>query len=378
MSLFLLAFFIVYGGVHFYFFAKFRGAFAPGPACSSALILFLALMVIAPILVRLAERAGYEDAARILAYAGYVWMEVLFLFFSASVALDLFRLAAGAARLVAHRDLPGLGVSGRTAFLTASAISVCISFYGYFEALQFRAERIVIKSAKIPVEIGRIRVVQISDVHLGLIVGEKRLRRIIREIEATKADMLVSTGDLVDGQIDGLSELVAPLREIKPKYGKYAVTGNHEWYAGIDQALNFTRKTGFAVMDGKALYQGGITVAGVSDPASRQMGVFGGTPEKEMLARLPRDKFTLLLKHRPVVEKESPGLYDLQLSGHIHQGQIFPFILVTRLIYPAPSGASRQEGAGTLYVSRGTGTWGPPIRFLAPPEVTVIDLVHGE
>ena len=94
--------------------------------------------------------------------------------------------------------------------------------------------------------------------------------------------------------------------------------------------------------------------------------------ETEMLSPLPRDKFVLLLKHRPLVDKDAIGLFDLQLSGHIHKGQIFPFTLLTALYYPLTS-----EKNTALYVSRGSGTWGPPIRFLAPPEVTVIELVHG-
>jgi hypothetical protein len=97
--------------------------------------------------------------------------------------------------------------------------------------------------------------------------------------------------------------------------------------------------------------------------------------EKEILSPLPAVTFTLLLKHRPIISKESIGLFDLQLSGHTHKGQIFPFSLVTRLYYPIHSGLLELVNGSHLYVSRGAGTWGPPIRFLSPPEVTVIDLI---
>ncbi|HKZ17475.1 MAG TPA: hypothetical protein VJ161_08435 [Geobacteraceae bacterium] len=107
------------------------------------------------------------------------------------------------------------------------------------------------------------------------------------------------------------------------------------------------------------------------------MGTGRTVAEKDLLRQLPNSRFTLFLKHRPVVEKGSAGLFDLQLSGHIHKGQIFPFNLVTRLFYPVKTGFSHLQGNAALYVSRGTGTWGPPVRFLAPPEITVIDLVHG-
>jgi predicted MPP superfamily phosphohydrolase len=115
----------------------------------------------------------------------------------------------------------------------------------------------------------------------------------------------------------------------------------------------------------------------VNDPAGLQLGTTRPLAEKDLLGPLPDLRFTLFLKHRPVVEKGSAGLFDLQLSGHIHKGQIFPFNLVTRLFYRVKTGFWHLQGDAALYVSRGTGTWGPPVRFLAPPEITVIDLVHG-
>jgi predicted MPP superfamily phosphohydrolase len=98
--------------------------------------------------------------------------------------------------------------------------------------------------------------------------------------------------------------------------------------------------------------------------------------EEAMLSKLPRNQFTLFLKHRPVIDNETRGLFDLQLSGHTHKGQIFPFSIITKLYYPNQAGLLALEKNTHLYVSRGTGTWGPPIRFLASPEVTIIDLIH--
>ena len=117
-----------------------------------------------------------------------------------------------------------------------------------------------------------------------------------------------------------------------------------------------------------------INIAGVDDPVVRGYGQSPGVPERQLLSSFPKDKFTLFLKHRPDVEQSSEGLFDLQLSGHAHKGQLFPFTLVVRLVFPRIAGLYRLASGSWLYVSRGTGTWGPPIRFLAPPEVTVIDL----
>jgi predicted MPP superfamily phosphohydrolase len=378
MSLFLLTFFLIYGGVHVYTFFRVRSAFAPGPAASACFILFLLLMVVAPILVRLTERGGFEETARMLAYAGYCWMGLLFLFFCASLAIDVYRLLMYSFGLVMRRDFSTLIPSDRTGFLVAFSYAVCVAIYGYFEALNIGTERIVVKSPRVPAEVGRITLVQISDVHLGLIVRTGRLQRIIRRISAAKPDILVSTGDLVDGQINDLAPLVDALGDIKPKYGKYAVTGNHEYFAGIGQAMDFTKKAGFKVLHGEKADVAGITIVGVDDPGGYQTGIVKKVDERELLSRYSTEKFTIFLKHRPVVEKNSLGLFDLQLSGHIHNGQIFPFRLVSHLFYPVVTGCSRPDNNTVLYVSRGTGTWGPPIRFLAAPEVTVIELVHGD
>jgi hypothetical protein len=120
---------------------------------------------------------------------------------------------------------------------------------------------------------------------------------------------------------------------------------------------------------------GAINLAGVDDPAGPGVGS-SDTGEKRLLSSLPKEKFVLFLKHRPSVDRESLGLFDLQLSGHVHCGQIFPFRLITRLFYPYVAGFYPLPHGSSLYVNRGSGTWGPPIRFLAPPEVTIVDIVH--
>ncbi|MEA3437655.1 MAG: metallophosphoesterase, partial [Thermodesulfobacteriota bacterium] len=223
----------------------------------------------------------------------------------------------------------------------------------------------------------RLKIVQISDVHLGLIVGKHRLKRIIERIKAEKPDILVSTGDLVDGQMNNLSELTGMIREIPTKYGKYAVLGNHEFYAGLQDALKVTTDAGFRVLRAEGLnIPGVINVAGVDDPAGKRYGMEPNVSAKALLSKLPRKYFTLILKHRPHLDEAEGGLFDLQLSGHTHKGQIFPFSLIVKLFYPYFNGLVSLGNNSYIYVSRGTGTWGPPVRFLAPPEITVIELVH--
>lgn len=376
MILFVLTFFTIYGGVHWYAFIRARHALALGTGAGAALAGFMLAMVAAPFLVRAVERLGYELAARALSYVAYCWMAALFLFFCFSLSLDLANLIARTARWAIRSDFSAVIVSARTSFFLCLGFSLIACVYGYFEALDVRTERLRIETVKLPAGIDRLTIVQISDVHLGMIVRCSRMKNILDLVKAEKPDIFVSTGDLVDAQINHLTGLADLLQEVKPKYGKYAVTGNHEFFAGLNQALQFTRDAGFTMLRDQAQSDGPVSIAGVDDPAGIQLKVAQPMSEKALLAGLPKEKFTLLLKHQPRLDPEAEGLFDLQLSGHTHRGQIYPFRYISGLVYPLNAGRYDLAKGSILYVSRGTGTWGPPMRFFAPPQITVIELVR--
>jgi predicted MPP superfamily phosphohydrolase len=377
MTLFLITFFLLYSGMHLYAFLKARNAFNPGTTASAILIFFMLTMMFAPFIVRLSEKNGFDISARVMSYIGYTWMGLIFLFFTSSIALDIFRIIVHTVEFITKKNFHYLKPAAGFSFYAAFLLAVLISIYGYFEADNIRTERIIIKTSKLSEQTGNLRIVQISDIHIGLIVREERLKKILEKVRTANPDILVSTGDLVDGQLNNLEGFSDFFREINPRYGKFAVTGNHEFYAGLSQALDFTGKAGFTILRGQGIsIDGLINIAGVDDPAGRNYILLKGAPEKELLSQFPGENFTLLLKHRPAVDKNSIGLFDLQLSGHSHKGQIFPFSLITKFYYPVDAGFSRLINNSSLYVSRGAGTWGPPIRFLSPPEITVIDIVY--
>ncbi len=375
MILFLLAYLSIYGGVHLYAFLKLKKGFDLGLPVYLILAVFMALMVVAPILARILEHYGQETVARGLAYVAFIWMGLLFIFISTSFFFDIYRLFHFMARQLTQSPLAGLTLTIRHFCILSIILSFIVVLYGYFEALNIKTEHITVKTDKLPDQIKRVRVVQISDVHLGLIVGRSRLQRILDQVTRARPDILVSTGDLVDGQMDNLETLAGMLLSIPAKYGKYAITGNHEFYAGLDRSLAFTEKAGFTILRGQGMtVDNVINIAGVDDPARGPYRTGQAVSEKALLGKLPRDRFTLFLKHQPIVRHESSALFDLQLSGHTHKGQIFPFNLVTKLYYRRHAGLYKLDNNALLYVSRGSGTWGPPVRFLSPPEVTVIDI----
>ena len=372
MSLFFLTFFSLYSSLHYYIFTKIDDAFSLTVLSSIFLLAFMLFMVISPLLVWFLEKHGYESLARMTAYVGYTWMGFAFLFFASSVAIDGYRLILYLGGLILKKEIgaPSLPLRFFIPFFFALAAGV----YGHYEAWGIRTERVIVRNPKIPKDSGILKIVQISHVHLGMIVREERLRKILEKVKMENPDIFISTGDLVDAQINHLDGLTRHFQEIQPRMGKFAITGNHEYYAGLRQALDFTQRAGFRLLRGKGTTIGGVlNIAGVDDPTGRYDGK-ENVSERDLLGGLPRDKFTILLKHRPVIDKESLGLFDLQISGHTHRGQIFPFVVLSRLFFPYNSGFFQLSNQAILYVSRGSGTWGPPMRFLAPPEVTIFEL----
>ncbi|PWB67135.1 MAG: metallophosphoesterase [Deltaproteobacteria bacterium] len=375
MSLFLLTFFLVYGGTHAYALYKAQTAFGFGWKTLLAAAPVLAALLCGPLIVYFFSVRGMEGASRWVSWIAYVWMGLLFFFTWTNLALDGANLAARAASAVFGNTPKGLIVYGRPAFLSLAALSVVLGFYSFLEASHLRTEHLRIETEKLPAAARRIRIAQISDVHLGLMVRHRRARAIAEAIRDAKPDLVVSTGDLVDGRINHLDGLSGILRDIPAPLGKYAVTGNHEFYAGIGPSLDFTRRAGFTVLRGQDAPVGNaLRLVGVDDPAAGSFVPREGRSEEELMGSGPSPRFTILLKHRPVLSPAARTAADLQLSGHTHNGQIFPFRLLVRLFYPLLSGLYESKGGAALYTSRGTGTWGPPMRFLASPEVTIIDI----
>ena len=163
----------------------------------------------------------------------------------ALLSLDLYRGLTALAGLVARKDLSGFVPGAKAAFLVPLVLSFAATAYGYYEALHIRAERVVIETDRLPDGVDRLKICQITDVHLGLLIREERLARMLDVVRKEAPDMLVSTGDLVDGPLEHLPGLLDQFRDVRPVLGKYAVTGNHEFNVGLDAALAFTKEAGF-------------------------------------------------------------------------------------------------------------------------------------
>jgi hypothetical protein len=250
MSFFLISFFLTYGACNFYVFMKAKAALHLSTAAALLLTVFIFVMLASPFIVRWTEKTGHETSATVTAYIGYTWLGLVFLFVSSSFALEAYRLILYAAGFLLKKDFTVASGSAQHAFFVPLVLALSIAVYGFFEAKQIRTEHILIRTSKLPEGLERLRIAQISDVHLGLIVGERKLRNILREAEKADPDILVSTGDLVDAEICGAKRYADILSKVK-KHGKFGVTGNHEFYAGLAQSLGRS-EAGTAMLRGKS------------------------------------------------------------------------------------------------------------------------------
>lgn len=368
-------FLTLYGGMHFYILRKTVAAFS---VSSGPLLVVLIFLLLAPLVAEILKSARLFSVAEPLGWIGYMWMGFAFLFFFFFLSLDLgVLLLQGGDRLFGGQTGRILVPSPRLSFLLAATLALAATAHGFFAARQILLGQVRIETAQLGPGSVPVRIVQVSDLHLDLWSDRRRIERIAETIESLRPDLLVCTGDLFDLDPDRLNACLEPLRRLAPRFGKLAVTGNHEGYMGPVRTRAAFARAGFRMLaqDGVTV-NGNIHIAGVDDPAVHNRIGMDRRAERELLERFPRQGFTVLLKHQPRVDREAAKRFDLQLSGHTHGGQIFPFHLISRLAYPqARPGLSRPAPGTWLYVNRGTGTWGPPIRFLAPPEITVIDLV---
>jgi uncharacterized protein len=372
---FLSLFLSCYGAMHLYVLIKARRAFYLQNSAYILLLVLLAFLMIAPIQAAVLERQDQRVLSMVMAWIGFIWMGALFIFVCLAVPLDAYHIALAALRRISNQDLIRLMLSRRQAFILLCLATVVLMIYGSIAAYCVRPESITLKSAKIPASMGKLRIVQISDLHVGNMMFPARAASIVKAVESTHPDILVSTGDLVEGRSPFLSTIADAIRAIPAPLGKFAVTGNHEFYMGLERAAAFTRQAGFTLLRNRSVrINDAVTITGVDDPA----GGISGPPEHTLLQSLPGGTFTLLLKHRPIVDGKSRGHFDLQLSGHTHRGQIFPFTLVVDMFYPLTSGLHHILPESWVYVQRGTGTWGPPFRIFAPPEITIIDVLPGQ
>jgi hypothetical protein len=238
---------------------------------------------------------------------------------------------------------------------------------------------VAVKLPGLPRTLDGFRIVQMSDIHIGDILGRPFLEELVRRCNALKPDLVAVTGDLVDGTVEHLSPAVAALERLTSRHGTYFIMGNHEYYSGDVEWAEALTGMGIHVLRNRFVTLGDaggrLDLVGVDDYGHRDARDGRGYDLGKALLGRDRDRPAVLLAHQPrgVEDALSQGV-GLQLSGHTHGGQLFPITLVVQASYRYPAGLYRV-GEGHVYTSRGTGFWGPPMRIGSPPEITAVTLL---
>lgn len=365
--------------IHFYLWARLvRDPALPEPwrQVATVALVILGMSIPASMLVwRILPRAY----AIPIAWFGYLWMGVMFvtlvlLWGGEFVRWSWVKYAQLAVVNAGRRDFLAQVLAGGSATL-----ALAVSGWGIWSAIRpVEVKRIVVKLKNLPQSLSGFRLVQLTDVHVGPTIGRNFIEDVVSKVNELDADAIAITGDLIDGSVAEIGEAVRPLGHMRSKHGTFFVTGNHEYYSGADDWLAFLTTIGIRPLRNECITLGDgqdcLQIAGVDDWTAHQFGNGHGADMNRALESRDTARPVVLLAHQPVHfdEAKEHGV-DLQISGHTHGGQIFPFGLLTRLVQPFVSGLHRR-GDTQIYVSSGTGYWGPPMRIAAPAEITLIEL----
>jgi predicted MPP superfamily phosphohydrolase len=365
----------VYFGGNFYIYKRATQALHAEGFFFLLFKMFLLALILSFPISRLMDRFCRCEFSNFLTVVGSFWLGAMLYSVLTLVFIDLLRVINHYFNVFPQFVDSNPVTAGRVLFVCGFLLVSVTMVFGFFSARNVKITHIDIPLEKLSPKHNSFNIVQISDVHLGTIIHKERLIEIVEKVNALKPDLVLITGDLVDENVEKLEDMVEPLSKIKSRLGVYAVTGNHEFYAGVDKAVRFMEQAGVSVLRNRY-----VTI----DSILNLVGLDYITPEgwrgredllleaimKDMDKSLP----TILMYHTPIRLKqaEAAGI-DLQLSGHTHKGQLFPFNLITKLVYTVDSGYTRI-GKMQIYVSNGVGTWGPPLRVGAPPEIVQIIL----
>jgi hypothetical protein len=366
-------------GTHYYIWARLiRDAQLPPPwgTIGTFTLVGLASLIVAGIMLRRAPRTVMGP----IMWVAYTWLGLMFLLVVLLAGADLVRALASVWARV--RSSPPQDPERRVAiarWLSAlvglGAVGLgAISVGNVLRAVAVKRVRIELR--KLPSSASGYRIALLSDVHVGPTIGKGFIEDVVRRVNALEPDLIAIAGDLVDGSVAELGPLLAPLAQLRAKDGVFFITGNHEYYSGVDEWLAFLPTLGLRVLVNERVSiggEGGFDLAGVEDLSAHGFEGHRADLPRALLGRDP-SRALVLLAHQPkaIVEAEGLGV-DLQLSGHTHGGQIFPWMYAVALDQPYVAGL-HDHGNAKIYVSCGTGYWGPPMRLGAPAEITHIEL----
>jgi len=370
-------FFTVYALVNYYIFLRGWQAIQPGSASRAVYLGTFLFLALAFVVGRFLERWWLSPVSETLVWIGSFWLAAMLYLFLAVLVLDLLRLVNHFVPFFPAWVTADYARFKERGFIAVGLTVIAVIMAGHINALLPRVKEITIAVHKPIGGEGDLRIVAASDIHLGTIVGRRRFERIVARMNALSPDVILLPGDIVDEDLGPVikENLGETLRSLRAPMGVFAVTGNHEYIGGAEAAVRYLTEHGVTVLrDSAAVLPDGVTIVGRED---RSISQFSGSRRKdlsEIMSPVDLTRPVILMDHQPfhLEEAEAAGV-DLQLSGHTHHGQLWPFNYITSSIYEVSRGYAKK-GNTHFVVSQGIGTWGPPVRLGSSPEILLITL----
>jgi len=376
MMIFLLVVITINLLVNLYIFSRTRSVFPGGNAgWWTAAILFW-LMAFAYVIGRFAERAGTIWLAEPMIKTGSFWLGAMVYLTLLFLMTDILRGINGLFHITGFLKFSWMSGKGKTAVLLVYSISAVILFAGYLSAKIPVVRKQVIQLNK-PVPGGSQKVVLVSDIHLGMMISNGKLKKLVELVNRQNADIVLLAGDIFDEDLGPViqNNMGDLLKNLQAKQGVYAVLGNHEFFGNANAAEKYLKDHKIIVLrDSIVTLENGITIAGREDISGQRMNGKSRKPIDELLKGTDKEKPVILLDHQPYKLAEvATQKVDLQVSGHTHHGQMWPFNYMTGSIYEISRGYGKINDTH-FYVSSGFGTWGPPIRTNSRSEIIVLEI----
>ena len=369
----------IYALINFYIFIRGWGVISADASLRFWYVALFLIFSLSFIAGRFLERAALSRFSTALVWIGSFWLGAMVYFFFIVFTIDILRLANSIIPF-----FPSFLTTGDEAqhvaaiIVTGSVVLVVIS--GYINALNPRIRTLDLTIPKIVNPTKTLNIAVASDIHLGTLICKSRLERIVEKINDLNPDLVLLPGDVVDEDLGPVirENLGETLRKIKSKFGVIAITGNHEYIGGVEEACRYLADHGITVLrDSTMRIDNSITIVGREDLSSKQLAGKRRKSLEELMEDVDTSQPVILMDHQPfrLGEAEKNGV-DLQLSGHTHHGQLWPFNFITKKVYELSWGY-KKKGNTHFHVSSGVGTWGPPIRTGNRPEIVNIRLKFG-
>lgn len=358
---------MVYGLANYYIYVRSIQAFQPSGTIKfvyTLIYIFLAISFIASIFL---ERANIITLGKPLSWIGGFWLGAFVYFLLILIAIDFVRFINHLIPILPGAVTKSPGKFGFIVAVSSTILVIALVIYGFINSHFLRIRTIDITIPKRAGKYSTLNIVTASDIHLSSIIGRNRIKAIVNKINSLSPDIVLLPGDIVDGDLNPVIKENSgeALRQIKAPLGVYAITGNHEYIGGVEKACKYISEHNVKMLrDSSIFVEESFYIIGRDDLSAHERH-----PLSELMKGIDTKYPIILMDHQPFhLEEAVNNGVDIQLSGHTHYGQLWPFNYVTRMVYELAYGY-KKNGSTHFYVSSGAGTWGPPLRIVANPEI---------